>query len=117
MKIPRFTLTEADLTRVPVSMKFPMLLALLAVCAYPVAKADHILDSNVASMELQTPSLSEAPVMKDVSLIPSLAAVNAEGMPSLPTTLNVSATTVPEYSVAGFIALSGYLLILRRRTN
>lgn len=98
-------------------MKFPMLLALLAVCAYPVVKANQVFDPSAASTELKAPSLSEAPSLKDVSLMPSLAAVSAEGMHSLPTSLNVPATTVPEYSVAGFIALSGYLLILRRRTS
>ena len=95
-------------------MKVPHSLACVFVCVITgLAAADGPVGSSAA---FDSTSLSEPGKSPDPSMLPTLSAVTAEGMPSLSSGLSTASTRVPESAVAGFVALFGYILILRRRT-
>jgi len=96
-------------------MKVPHSLVLVFACILTgLSAADGPLASSSA---FESTTLSEPDKAPDPSMLPTLKAVTSEGMPALASGLNTPSTRVPESAVAGFVALFGYILILRRRTG
>lgn len=95
-------------------MKVPHSLVLIFACAITDLRAAE--GSVVSSSVFDAPTLSEPGKAPDSSMLPTLQTVTSEGLPTLASGLNTTSTRVPESAVAGFVALFGYILILRRRT-
>ena len=95
-------------------MKVPHFLVLVFVCILTGLSAAE--GPPVTSSTFDSTTLSEPGKGPDPSMLPTLQAVTSEGMPALASGLNTASTRVPESAVAGFVALFGYILILRRRT-
>lgn len=95
-------------------MKVPHFLVLVFACMLTGLSAAE--GPSVTSSAFDSTTLSEPGKAPDPSMLPTLQAVSSEGMPTLSSGLSTPSTRVPESAVAGFVALFGYILILRRRT-
>ena len=95
-------------------MKVPHFLVLVLAC---VVTGWSAADGPSASpFAFDSTTLTDPGKAPDSSMLPTLQAVTSEGMSAQASSLSTSSTRVPESAVAGFVALFGYILILRRRT-
>ncbi len=96
-------------------MKISLLVLFLTTVS--IAWAASITDGNGVAATVKAAAPTEAASLEVNPVEGMLGGVSADGLLDVPQALAVqSPTTVPESAAAGFIALFGYILMLRRRT-